>query len=156
MCDHLEMCESCEDELSETWLFRERSELYRKKYNAAKKNNRDLEKAHLELKARCKQLENAKKTAALDVQVELLSSQLDKLRALNHHLTTKCAVEQRDAEKLHEAYQKVVHECGRQHARVQTFSLIFQILYENKETKPAVQKALTALRIDAKKFLEGI
>lgn len=88
MCDHGVYCEHCIDHYGEVVALSKRSQYYREQY---------LDLKQLNEKLRHRRQEDG--------------AYVNKLKALNTHLTTKCAATQRDNEQLFEAFQNVKSIC---------------------------------------------
>jgi predicted RNase H-like nuclease (RuvC/YqgF family) len=120
MCDHGVYCEHCTDYYGEKMMISKRSEHYRIKCKNMREELTNQQKTIVKLRQRC------------DEDADYVN----KLKALNQHVTTKCAVMQRDNEQLFQAFEHVKRVCVSLEQQCQIFAEIYaRATNDDEETR---------------------
>ena len=78
-----------------------------------------------------------------------LKKENKKLRALNVHLTTKCAVNSQEIAKLQDAYGVVVSACNHLDKKTAAYTSVFQEASTDKELQKKLLEIVDKLKINS-------
>ena len=90
----------------------------------------------------------------LDVQVEALTQQINKLRALNLHLSTTCVNKDRQLIKSEEAFEEVRRLCFGLKHQCTIFARIFQLASKHQPTQKKLLAIMNELDIEPTQILQ--
>lgn len=133
-----------------------------KRVKALKQEKRDVEQAQCILKQVVKEhkqtnalLLDKVKRLEFDAQVQALTEQVDKLRALNLHLSTTCVSREQELSKLQSAYLEVKHLVFDLKQQCDIFCYVFKTASVDKSTQEKLLAIMESIQVESTDLLRG-